>query len=50
MSAPAAWAKARTQDSLGPKTWKLGVNSTLVSACEHSRISSRFSGGYADHP
>jgi hypothetical protein len=50
MSAPAAWAKARKQDSLSPKTWKLGVNSTLVTACEHSRKSSRLGGGYADHP
>ena len=50
MSAPAAWAKARKEDSLSLKAWKLGVNSTPVSACEHSRISSRFGGGYADHP
>jgi hypothetical protein len=32
------------------KSGKSAVNSTPVSACEHSRISSRFGGGYADHP
>ncbi len=33
MSEPAAWAKARKQDSLSPKTGKLCVNSMLFSAC-----------------
>jgi hypothetical protein len=35
---------------LSPKTWKLGVNLTLVSPYEHSCINSSFGGGYADHP
>jgi len=50
MSAPAAWAKARTQDSMSLKTWKLGVNSTQGSLYEHSCNSSRFGGSYTDHP
>lgn len=35
MSAPAGWAKARTEASLSPKTWELAANRTLVSAYEH---------------
>jgi IS5 family transposase len=49
-SAPAAGAKARKQAQSGQECGKLAANSVLVSPCEHSRINSRFGGGFADHP
>ena len=50
MSAPAAWAKARTQAPGGRKRGELERDMTLVSPYEHSCINSRFGGGYADFP